>query len=637
MPRAETSPPQYGFHDELPHPEALLRASRNMVVGDGLSYRRPGYVLRRQMTVPGSATWLERIPLDEADGTLHALLHFDDDIVTDADSPSTVESAVYDPYGATANALPQWVHINGRTIWVGGGKMRCLIPNGSTAKSKDRMADAGTPILASDDIGNSLTAATYYVRVREYDSETGTYSGPSQRTGTAATQTVASGERLQVDITAQNSRSTQWQIEIATTDSPDSYEIVYDPVDSSDLPIGDSLGRIGIGTTTAYIIADPASGAQFEYRTIGAQTLYRHASPPDADFVAHYRGRVFYAARDALWLGWSEADNPEHTYQDPTDGLQGFNNLSGESLIDSVIAPCSGLAANEDVLLFFTTAGIVACEGTWAVLDERRDARTRPLTQGSIGGLEGKYCVVDQEIYFRSQEGPKVYSGGVIPNALDSIAIRREWACRDQLYDHRGGCYYLPQLDIVLFSYVSMNAPITGVPDKCLAWHRGSRRWCPPWDLIHTSMTLHRLTPDGGNTRGVRLMMSLPYGGVAELGLSNGDGWDGSDDDAELESTSDTSTSADVSGKSWTTNEFVNYSLVLVDATTGQLHYRLISSNDGDTLNWSGAAADAGGGWVLAIGGIPCVRMRCLGPSPEELALRQVVAVHDDQLSRRAD
>lgn len=152
---------------------------------------------------------------------------------------------------------------------------------------------------------------------------------------------------------------------------------------------------------------------------------------------------------------------------------------------------------------------------------------------------------------------------------------------------------------------MSKDARATGVPDITLAWHRGKRQWSPPWDLDVTSWTLHKDEDDSSNAKGTRLFFGGPYGSMNEFGIGWGDGEDGSDTDADdLTSSSDTTTSVDVSGKSWTTNEWRGVGLVLTDRTTGRRYYRTIKSNDGDTLNWDGTVTDSGGGWTINIGGI---------------------------------
>lgn len=383
--------PEVGFDGATNN--GICLASRNMIPHGGQWNRRPGYAIRRTLPYLSTAShWLERIPLDLGTGVLKAVLHYDDDFVEDVDAGTSVETSVYNPLSAAANYAPSWVHFRGKTIWVANGTAaRVLLHDGSAYHSLPSMADPGSSTLSTPAVG-SMTIGTWYVRVRWYDSKTGTYSGPQNRTSAAASATT-SGSNLCVQVTRPTlpSRSvTHWQVQLAlNTDTPSNYEIQYSLTDTGGSPLALTTGLIPVNTTTVQSRVDPASGTQFEFRTMGASTLYRHANFPPAHFVTQFRGRLFFASASALWLVWSETDNPEHFYHDTTDPAAGFNTVRGEGLLDSVASPCTGLVANETVLLFFTRNSVTLGEGSWVLeTNGSRDARLTPLTQNTLNSYK---------------------------------------------------------------------------------------------------------------------------------------------------------------------------------------------------------------------------------------------------------
>jgi hypothetical protein len=380
-------------------------------------------------------------------------------------------------------------------------------------------------------------------------------------------------------------------------DTPGSYEITYEP--------GDSIGRIPKATVTVTLTADPASGARFAFRTIGASTIYRHTNPPPAHFVTEWRRRVFFAAANNDWLVWSESDNPEYFYHDTTDPHLGFNTLDGESLVQGVTGPCTGLSATQNNLLFFMERSIVMGEGSWALVGEQRMGRMTPVVQNSAGAISGSTAIRDHLVFYASAEGPKMLVNGYPSGRMDARAVRHAWALRDPEYDHRIRIAYDPHWDVVICAFVSRNAPITGVADLALVFHVSSGTWCGLWDVSLTSMTLGHLTTDASEDRGVRLMWSMPYGTIGEFGAGSGDGWDGSSAGANEDTSDvDTATSIDKTGAGWTPDEHVGKSIVLEDPITGNVFTRFIKDNDADTITWDGSATNSGGDWNFAIGGI---------------------------------
>ncbi len=635
---ADLPAPTQGYRDGALSLVALLKASRNLIVSEELYHTRPGCLIRRQIGPPVAKTYLERIPVDQSDGTLRAILHYAVDLVTDADSPSNLETSVYDPYAADANYPPSWVQMYGRTVWVANGaEFRILIHDGSSYLVRNAMGDPGDPTPTLDGSGHSVTVGAWFVRIREWDSKTNTYSAPNSRTATVSSVTVTgSGERIRVAFTATNPRADKWQVQLArATDSPGTYEIHYAPLNAASAGIGDSVGRIPVGTVDAYFEADPVSGTRFEYRTIGAQTLYRHTNPPPAHFVTEYRQRAFFAAADARWLVWSEVGNPEYFYHNTTDPELGFNTADGEAVISGVVSPCTGLAANESALLYFTRAGVVIGEGTWELVGELRRAQLTPLAQNGVGAISQSTAAKDQMVFFAGEDGLSVYAGGV-PDLIDHRAVQHFWRSRDRDFDHRILVNYEPHWGVVVMAFVSNDAPIAGVPDVALAFNIRKRLWCPPWDFPCTAMTLHRLTTDGGVKRGTRLLVAHPYGTIGEWGVSWGDGVDASDTDTdETAETSSTTTSVTKTGAGWTVNEWAGRSLALFDATTGKVVYRHIKSNTADTINWDTAVSHSGGGWIFAIGGYFHGVHRAGLWAGGEVSIRRVNAQLDDQLSRR--
>jgi hypothetical protein len=601
-----------------------LRHSRNITVHPDVHRTRPGFSQRRHRTGETSATYTERIPLDTIGASFNAVLHIATEFYTNAATPAPLSgygySSLTDPYADASNRIPQWVHMLGRTLWVNGsdGDYRMLLEVSSVPEA---MAELVDPTVALElQVGSgSMTAAVTYVRIRTKESNSGTESGPSNRTTTAATVTTTGANlEIKVTISAQGGRATHWQIQSATvTDTPSGYQIhtsVASESEGADITSG--TGWIPIATTVAYIHTDAASADRFEYRTIGGTSVYRHSNiPSNASHICHFMGRSIWATHSETWIVWSEADNPEHFYTDPDAPHTGFNTLDGESLVDAVTSPCMALAATEDRVLFFMRTGIVVMEGTLnlSVASDQtatagaRDVRTAIVAANSLGAISPATHIRDNDVFFFSQKGPAVFTAGRAVE-LDPEAIRADWENRNPVYDQRGVVGGDPDRDLVLFSFVSKNARSTGVPDVTLAYHIGKQQWCPPWDLDVCSWTLHRDQDDSNNEKGDRTFFGGPFGALNELGVGWGDGEDGSDADAaDGTSTSDTTTTLTDSTKSWTdTNngEWKGMGLVLTDRTTGRRYYRTIKSNTATVLTWEGAVTDAGAGWTYNIGGI---------------------------------
>lgn len=606
--------PIRGYNDGLISPEASMQLSRNMTWEEGVWRRRRGYVIRRNQG-SSTASYVERIPVDDSNGALYAAFMAGETIYRDAASPVSLEASFNDPL--TTKVKPQWVHMLGRAVWTEGAKTRILIHDGSNVIIKEPLPDGpnnGTDgVTISAVSGGSMTDAGWILRIRYYDEDTGTYGGPNDRTGSSDLTVTTSGSnntiRVNGSAVSPPSRVSHVQFQFAqTTDTPSGFEIV-EYSGSTLIPIATFTGG------NIDITADPATGLSFEFRTDGLQTVYRHSNFPTHHFNAHYRGRYFMAANDSTWLIWSETDNPEHMYHDTSDpgGASSFNSLRGDGLVDSLSSPCTGLAANELVLLFGQRNGIVMCEGDWQPQfnDDgefvRRNAHTTPSTQGTTGLISPSVAVVDQEIYFWGEGSqPKVFAqGGVVD--LRSENIRRTLAKADADYEGLYHVAYDPRTDLVLFAFTSTDTTgPDGVCDTVLAWHRKKQVWCSPWDLHVTALTLHRLTTDAGENRGARILAGSPYGQIKELFYKDGDGWSAANDPESVAITPDsaTTTSVDVTGSGWTSNQWRGFALVLVDNDTGYVYTREIQSNDGDTINWEGALTVPAGGWTVYIGGI---------------------------------
>jgi hypothetical protein len=299
------------------------------------------------------------------------------------------------------------------------------------------------------------------------------------------------------------------------------------------------------------------------------------------------------------------------------------------------------LAANEAAVYFGWAGGIVAMSGTFQPHFDPdgnfvgRDYQADVLTQGTAGVISPDFAVADQDIYCIGDDGPKVLTRNSF-FALTPEAIRPEWDKRTSKYHRRWRVGYLPEFRLVLFAYTTDSRGITGLPDTVLAWHIDKQRWCPPWDLHVTSLTLHRYLTSGGDARGHRLFAGGPYGSVKILGWGDGDGWDGSDADHELTATSQTTTSVDVSGKSWTVDEFADFGLVLQHPTTGEKHSRTVSTNDADTLTWAGAiTAPAAGNWKVWLGGINRRDHSALFVEGQEIVVEGILSLFLDPPSVR--
>lgn len=628
----------------------FLRRSANVSVHPDVPRTRKGFSQRRAIS-SSTADYMERIPIDEQDGSFAAVLYWKANFYTDAASPSALtgdgHGAVTEAYGAATAPIPSWVYMLGRAVFVNGvdADFRVLmIDAGGAARAKPPIGDPPDPTLSAITGTDNIKDTTWFVRIRERDTDTDTRSGPNARTSSAPSQVLASGEVLRVEPAAFDTRVDKWQIQLAELDAPESYRVVTEVYNAATggSKVADANGWIDASETDVYVRAVPASGAsRFEFRSVRGVSVYRHSNPPTgAAFVTQFRNRAFYAADDETWLVFSEPGNPEHFYTDPDSPHAGFNTFRGESLVDTIASPCKGLAATRDHLLFFRERGITVFGGSF-VLEEAsdgsstfagRDVWSDQVEENSLGAICSSFVNKDQFVFFVSPEGPSVYLDGQA-EVLDAEAVRADWECRDPVYDHRAKVGYDPDTDEVLFSFVSKNARVTGVPDVTLAYHLGKKQFSAPYDLDVTSWTLHRDQDDAGNEKGSRLFFGGPYGVLNEYGVGFGDGEDGSDADAaDLNSTSETTTSATVSGKSWTTDEWKGFGLVLTDRTTGRRYYRTIKSNTGDTLNWDGAVSDSGGGWKLNIGGIR-TQLHLLVPSQKTRILRLLRALLQDQIS----
>jgi len=626
------APQRGGYLGDALTPEAFLSESRNFSLASDVPVRRRGYAVRRSDVT--AASFLERIPVDEVDGTPHAAYLLADELYEDKASPALLDTLTVDPYDGVDAEMPSWVYAYARTVLVNGTDWRLLIWDGSSALTAlEPLTDPSNPNLGVSG-GGSIPDGTWYVRVRWYDSLTGTYSGPNARTASAGSVVTGSGNNT-IDVdqpTSPPSRATHWQIQLSSSiDTPSAFEITAETHAS---------GLIPIATATVALTLSPTAGTHFDYRTDGAQVIYRHANPPSgASFVAFHRGRWFYASRSARWLVWSDIGSPEHFYSSPTDPTSGFNTADGDGIGSSLSGACTGLFSNQQVLYFAQRGDIQVCEGSWdEVFAEdgtfiSRNGRISPLSTNGIGAVSGSSIVVDQDVYFVSPRGPAVISGGSAA-ALRPEAIRTLWGRRDRAYDHRSRVSYDPDTDAVVFSLVTQQSPVEGMPELLLAWQRNRQAWCPPWTICTSGLSLVRFVTDAGDDRGMRLIAGSWYGQQLELGVSDGDGWDGSDADAEpWTPDSVTSTSATQTAAGWAADEFAGYGVVLV-APNGTWYPRQIKSNTTDTLTWEGAISSIQTNHYVFLGGIAGVWHTAILDAGE-VVLRGVNLVLDDQPSRR--
>lgn len=606
-----------GYRGSLPSRAHLLRRSRNMAVDGDLPRRRRGYRIIDNPDTSLSEGYVRRIIADRRDGTLKVGYQVGPKIFEEG-SGTAVHSGLTDPYALDGNKIPQWIYSKGVYVQVAGAASDIVIiaHDGSSLVVKNIMDHAGQPTVGVSGSGHTISAGTWYIRIRGYDEDTGTYSGPSDILATAVSVSVTgTGEKIQVTPASLPTRWSHWQVQLAmTTDTPAQYNIHRSAVDSGSSPITGLTadGLIPRAATTAFFEVEDASGSRFPYRGVEGVTLYQHAKlPTDIAHATMFQGRAFYASAEDDYLIFSEVGNVEHGYWDPDDPRQGFNTVDGESLVDTALSPCTALAATQDQILFFMRTGIVVGEGSFALdlnestaLVRGRDARFRVLQENNLGAVCPDVLSQDNFLYFWSTEGPAMYVAGSA-RALDADAIRPDWECRDPVFEHRYHIGYLPRARSVLFSYVTKDTPVSGQPNVILPWSRDKSQWAPPWDMMTTSMVLHRLEVSSV-AQGVHLLAGVPQGAaIAQLGYGDGDGKTGSETDTEdLLSTSDTSTTVTVSGKAWSTNEWRGCSIILTDRTTGWRYYRVVKSNTADTITWDGSLDDSGAGWIVNLGGI---------------------------------
>lgn len=584
-------------------PDHLGQRSRNMSIRPDQAEGRWGYEILDRGTGDPAGRWTARIPVDSVDGTPHSILINDNAIYEDTAAPlgGAIDILNEQPW---ANDRPvSWLHILGRTILLNGNDndaRRVIYDTGGAAMDSvplgmtDPVAD---PTLTSPiDGASTLTAGTYFVRVRWYDSLTGTYSGPNSRTGTCSSVVVSAGDNLTVDIApcGPPGRATHWEIAISsTTDTPDQYQTVG--------------GLIAIGTTTYAIQADPTSGVGFDYRSVGTAVLYRHANPPTgADLVAHYRGLAFYASKSDTWVCWSEPENVEHFYTDPTDPTSGFNTVDGESLVDGITSPITALVGNELGIYVFFRTGVVVGEGTFELsanaLD--RDAQFNVLTQNSAGAVSQYAQVVDQDIFFLSPAGPAVFSGGRA-TLLDPGAIRGLWQTRDPDKDKWAMAAYDVEEHQVWFAWASADSPDQRLDTVCV-FDLAKGGWCAPYTLEVATIIPQRYVDDAGNEVGIKMVLGLPYAQWAVYGMLPGDGLDGDATKAAVV-TSTGSGATSVTSTGWglgALQAYIGCSITLVDTVTGVSYYRMVQDHTATQVSFE-KTIPTSRTWYCYLGGVP--------------------------------
>jgi hypothetical protein len=622
--------PSFKYSDDTPFPGVLGARSRNISLQDGLPRTRPGYSIYNEIVKEDATKYTEYIPLSDTAGSpVYAIVKGNEIF----DSAGTLLATMtQNPYNS---GIPLSVIRDNNTTIVGdGANYYTLGVSGGLAVVKDAMVEP-SPCASAVIAGGALTSQLWFIRIRWYDSDTGTYSGPNEMQGITSIQqtTTAGNQTITLDITAlvPPTRATHWEIQMASIDTPSDYEVI--------LAAGEVSTRIPVATLTATLDADPAAGFNFQFRTNGAVTQYRYGYPPVGyTFAEMWRGRMFASAYDGTWLAWSEADNIEHWYGDATDPPSGvFNVTNGEGTITDNTGPCTGLAATEQNLLFFMAGAICIAEGTW---EERfnnagtfigRQARLSGLSMGNTGNVAPRPCTVDTEIYFAAQDGPKVFSNNRIVD-LSSANISTDWQAVMETatmpYIHIG---YSPDTRQVLY-LVSMAGEYTSTPTRVFAYQRDQGAWCPPWDLAATSLTLHRL--QGSVPRGNTLLFGTVTGQIMQFNNGTADG----DEDTNAgftPYTPDTALAATSQkiGAGWTVNEFMGMSAVL-EYTNGDYERVIINSNTTDTLSWVGGVTV--GYTTVHIGGIAARLVLQDTVEFQESVIRGFTAVIDDLPERLA-
>jgi len=586
-----------GYRGGFMDPSVMANKSRNMNIRTDQPEGRWGYKIIDRGHSSSTAKYYLRVPVDAADGTAHAAFVNGTEIREDDATAAQLASGLADPWAAGGRPW-QYINMLGRTLLVNGtdADASLLVPSGGSLRhSPLGIADPGDPTVTSPASSGTVTAGTWYVRIRWYDEVTGTYSGPNSRTGGGTQVTVTAGDDIKVDISGLSppSRVSHWEVQFSQTDDPSLYQT--------------DGGFIAIGTTTHTISADPTSGTNFHFRSVASLDVYRHANPPEgASMLAQYKGRVFYADHRDSWLVWSEADNPEHFYNDPADPSSGFNTVDAEGAVDTITSPITALAASETAIFIFFRAGIVAGEGTFVLSPDsiNRDAQFTPIAQNSAGAVSPNTQVVNQDVFFISAAGPAVLSGAR-GQAIQPAAIREQWKTRKPDDDTFADVAYDIEEQQVLFGW-SQGAFSDPRLTRVMVFDVTKGQWAAPFDFDVTSLSAMRWVDDSSVEQGLRVFLGLPYGLHGVYAYLPGDGLDGSDAEAdEKSSTSATTTSVTVSGAGWTANAYRGVGVALVDRDTGRSYYRLISGNTTDTVSFEDAVPSPATGWYLYLGGCP--------------------------------
>jgi hypothetical protein len=590
-----------GYHTQFMSPDFLGRRSRNMVMKGGHSIGRFGYKLLSRGLDAQAAAYTGLFPAIEADGTYHAVLINGTNLYED----KAVPAAPFTIDDAWAVGRPwSWQNVRGRWYAVNGTSAIMAYYDGAAWQAQAMgMADPDTnPVLTSPVDGTStLTAGTYFVRIRGYDSKTGTYSGPQNRTGAAGSHTVASGDRLDVDITAVtfDSRCDFWEVQIATEDLPDAY------LRNTTLGPG-SDGLIAIATTTASIVADP-EGAAFDFRDVAGVQVYRHANVPGTpSILAWWRGRMFYASHAATYLYWADPSNPEHFYTSSTDPTQGLNTADAENMTNGIHSPVTALGPTKEALYIFGRGTITAAEGSWVLSPNGadRDSQIHEVVVNGHGAVSPGVQQVDNAIFYLSPSGPAVISGGQA-QLIYPANIQGDWQTRDIDNDVWAQAVWDPNERQLWFAY-SQGKEANPILDKALVFDLDEAMWSAPFDIHAASLTLMRYVNDAAAELGNRVVAGIAHGDVGVYGLEAGDGLAADSAlAAKRTSTANTTTLITDSTASYSAGALRNISVALLDRDDGRVYYRVISTNNVTQIQFVDPVPASTLGFYFWIGGIP--------------------------------
>jgi len=555
----------------------------------------------------------------------------------DVDNPGVAfDVVVADPFGIHPPAVQ---NAHGRLVYHDTGDARIILNSGGTLVSRVPFTEPTTGYtvtMGAAGSGGSWSLVTHYIRIRYYDSLTGTYTAPDNRLTSCPVAhqflPVVGTEDVTVDISllVPATRADYWDVAIATGDSPDQYVT--------------ATGLIPIGTTSTVLTSIPTTTDTYPYLNVGGALVWRHSnwSVSGATISTIHLGRHFLADPTDTYVIFSEPDNPEHVYYDNTDPGNGPASFQGEGMLSSISSPIVALGATEHGVFVFCHDQVNVGEGTF-VMDAdglQRDVRFRSITRGNIGAISPMTATVDNSIFFHSAVGPAVVSGGAV-EPIDAGAVRREYSTRDRSLDLFAHVAYDSEERAVLFGIASADNP--GYPDKVIPYSLSRRGYCGSHTHFHTSLT-GLYYAFNSTIYGNAVISGLPYGAMGRFGWASGDGIDASDDITECLDVTGKGVSSDriyIDTKSfaWPSNGYRGINCVLVNPEDGEYYeYHVIANKTDATYGdyvqiHTTVPGDAITGWCVYLGGV-VRQVHVALPSPDTVNIDNLVVVMDDLPAR---